>query len=176
MSKKILTLLRHAKAETGAAQQDDKERRLIARGQEATHIVGKYLRKAFAAPDKVLCSAAIRTTETLLGIEQAYGVPLPVAYLDALYLASAREIIGLIEEHGEVAQHVMIVGHNPGIHELAVKLCGSGDASLIDTLAIKFPTCAAATFHCHMPDWQSFRSARTELVAFQSPKMLGQKI
>lgn len=173
---KTLILLRHAKTETGSAGQDDKARRLIPRGNEATRIIGNWLVEKGLIPDYVLCSDAIRTTETVLGIEHAYKRPLPVNYTPKLYLASANEILNVIEAVPENVSRLMVVAHNPGVHELAMKLARNGDDSLIDKMAIKFPTCAVATFACHTPDWATIRSARTELSDFVSPKMLGQVI
>lgn len=176
MSEKILTILRHAKAETGTASQDDKSRGLTERGIKATEFIGRYMREKALSPDKVLCSSAIRTTETLMKIERVYNHTLPVEYLDKLYLASAGEILNVISGVSVGVNHLMIVGHNPGIHELAMKLAKEGDDKLIDKMALKFPTCAIATFKCHAPDWGILRDARCELVDFASPKMLGQEI
>lgn len=173
---KILTLLRHAKAETGGSSQEDKARDLTGRGVRATEYIGRYMAEKGLYPDQVLCSSALRTTETLLKVERALNRPLPVTYMNALYLASAGEMLNVIADVPAEVGHLMVVGHNPGVHELAMKLAKAGSESLIDTMAIKFPTCAIATFACHAPDWATLATARTELVDFVSPKMLGQEI
>lgn len=173
---KTLYLLRHAKAENGASSQDDKSRGITARGIKATEYIGKYMRERQIEPQKVLCSSAIRTTETLMKIEHACNQTFPVEYSDKLYHASAAEMLNVIAQVDASVNALLVVGHNPGIHELAMKLAKAGDESLIDKMAIKFPTCAIATFTCHMPDWGTLRQARTELVDFVSPKMLGQEI
>src|SRR6185369_15085974 len=152
VSQKILTLLRHAKAETGGSSQDDKARGLTERGVKATEYIGKYLVEKGIVPDKVLCSSAIRTTETLVKIERAMNRPLSVEYMDKLYLASAGEMLNVIAGVSDEVKHLMIVGHNPGLHELCIKLAKGGDEKLIDKMSIKFPTCAVATFKCHVPD------------------------
>jgi len=173
---KTLILLRHAKTEAGSSHQDDQSRKLIERGLKATRIVGSYMRKNCMQPQLVLCSTAIRTTETLLGIEHEYAAPLPVKYIEKLYLASAAEMLNIIATATDDISELLVIGHNPGIHELCMKLAKSGDEALIDRMAIKFPTCAVARFICHTPDWATIRDARTELVSFVSPKMLGQVI
>jgi len=174
---KTLILLRHAKTETGSPGQDDRDRHLVERGQKATQIVGNHLRQLSIRPDMTLCSTAVRTTETWFGIEQVYRDTLPVTYSDKLYLASAGEILSVIAEHAtDAVEQLLVVSHNPGIHELAMKLCHSGDEELIERMSIKFPTCASAIFRCHTPDWQVLSHARCELVDFKSPRMLGQEI
>lgn len=176
MTEKILTLLRHAKAETGSSTQDDKARGLTERGVKATEYIGRYMREKALSPDKVLCSSAIRTTETLMKIERVYNHTLPVEYSDKLYLASAGEILNVIASVDAGVHHLMVVAHNPGVHELCLKLARDGDEKLIDKMAIKFPTCALATFKCHTPDWGVLKDARCKLLDFATPKMLGQEI
>ncbi|MFW0777458.1 MAG: SixA phosphatase family protein [Rickettsiales bacterium] len=173
---KTLTILRHAKAETGDAGQDDKERGLAERGEMATKIVGAHLVQCEVNPDLVLCSDATRTVKTLRAVEQVYARPLQVRYEPRLYLASANEMLNLIAEVPDEVQHLMLVGHNPGMHELAMKLSKEGEEEVIDRLAIKFPTCAVARFNCYGPDWKTLADSRTRLIDFSSPKMLGQII
>jgi phosphohistidine phosphatase len=176
VTQKTLTLLRHAKAEAGASGQEDKARGLTERGVRGTEIIGKYLSEKGLQPDKVLCSSSIRTTETFLKVERAINRPLPVEYSDKLYLASAAEMLNLIATVPGTVQHLMVVAHNPGIHELCIKLAKEGDEQLIEKMTVKFPTCAVATFTCHAPDWGTLKVARCKLVDFVSPKMLGQEI
>jgi phosphohistidine phosphatase len=172
-----LVLLRHAKTEAGSASQGDKARCLVPRGMEATQIMGSYLRRRGFMPQLVLCSTAQRTVDTLAGIERAYGRPLPVQYVDALYLASAGEILNVVAAQVPEGIHeLMVVGHNPGIHELSLKLAARGDEALIDRLALKFPTCASATFNCRTADWANLRHSECELTDFATPKLLGQVI
>ena len=102
--------------------------------------------------------------------------PLPVEDVEKLYLASAGEMLNIIAAAPADVQHLLVIAHNPGMHELCVKLAKGGDEKLIDKMMIKFPTCAIATFACHAPDWASVHKARCELLDFISPKMLGQVI
>lgn len=173
---KIISILRHAKAQTGDAHQQDKERGLAARGKEATQIVGKYLIEQGFTPERVLCSDAQRTTQTLAGIENVYDHPLPVQYLPQLYLASANEILAEVSQVPDNVQNLLVIAHNPGMHELAMKLAKQGDEEIIDIMAIKFPSCSLARFSSDVDSWGDLANESSELIDFVSPRILGQII
>lgn len=169
---KTLIILRHAKAESGAGGQDDHARHINARGLQAAGIIGTYLKQKAIKPDLVVCSGAVRARETWAGVQQAYGAPLSVEYNEKLYLASANETLKQLSSLPETVKQVLVVGHNPGLHQLAVKMARYGKENLLDTLAIKFPTCALATITFD-ETWHDAVQARGTLVDFVTPKMLG---
>ncbi|MEM7489415.1 MAG: histidine phosphatase family protein [Pseudomonadota bacterium] len=109
-----LILLRHAKSDWGDPFQDDRDRPLNARGHAAAPRIGAWLRAGDHVPDRVLCSAARRTRETLAGL----GLPdAAVEVRDDLYLAPADRILSLAQGHGTL----LIVAHNPGIGTAACR-------------------------------------------------------
>lgn len=169
---KILYILRHAKAQEGGGGQEDHERELNERGIRAARHMGKYLAKHKIWPDKVLCSTARRTTETLLKIEEAYLEHLPVEYTDKMYLASANGMLTLIAGMPEEAGKIMLIGHNPGLHQLVLKLAQSGGEKSLERLAEKFPTCAFAEINLGNIHWRDIGKARGELVQLITPKDL----
>ena len=168
--KKTLTILRQGKAETGSAHQEDRTRELTLRGMQAAEIMGKYLLQRGKLPEQILCSPAKRTRETLEYLQSVLPKSLPVEFVDKLYLASAKEMLDILAGVDEKKSHVLLIGHNPGLHELCLKLAKSGDRKLLDILAIKFPTCAMATitFDTH---WDEL--SHGTLADFTTPKMLG---
>ncbi len=169
MSKKTLYILRHAKAEAGSAAQEDHDRTLNERGVQAATAMGNYLARRKMHLSHVLCSTAQRTRQTL---QQLHLQPLPViTYNEKLYLASAGEILQLLSELPEESASVMVIGHNPGFHQLSLKLAKTGNEVMMENLYLKFPTCALAVVECETP-WADIVHARGKLVEFTTPKTL----
>jgi phosphohistidine phosphatase len=144
-----LILLRHAKTEATAESGGDIERGLTERGRRDAALVGRALAGAGLAPDRVLVSTARRAQETWRAMAEAF----PGASIDdlhGLYLAGPDTIARIVEdsraEHADAT--VMVVGHNPGLHEHALALLGGqgGPAEARQALAGGFPTAAAAVF------------------------------
>lgn len=137
-----LVLLRHAKAAADSETGEDFDRALAARGREDAPVVAKALADAGAQPQLVLVSAAKRTRETWELVSTAFpGVETRV--LDELYHATAETLLHMVE-HASV-DRLMIVGHNPGLQELAIRLARR-NTPLDAAVRTKFPTCAAALY------------------------------
>ncbi len=137
-----LVLLRHAKAATNSDTGEDFDRPLAARGQEDAPVVGKALAQGGADPELVLVSAARRTRETWALIAPHFPKA-KVAFREDLYLADAEVLMRVAEEAG--VERVMVIAHNPGLHELASRLAPRMNA-LESKLRSKYPTAAAAIF------------------------------
>jgi phosphohistidine phosphatase len=103
-----------------------------------------YLTRAEYRPDVVLCSSSRRTVDTLDGIRIALPERASVELADELYLADANTLLMRLHGLNDKDRCAMLVGHNPGIEDLASLLVGSGDAGLRARLAVKFPTGALA--------------------------------
>ena len=137
-----LVLLRHAKAAVDSDTGQDFDRPLAPRGREDAPVVGKALADAGAEPELVLVSAARRTRETWELVSAAFpGVE--ARFLDELYDATAETLLHLVE-HAKVAR-LMIIGHNPGLQELAIRLARR-NTPLDAAVRAKFATCAAALY------------------------------
>jgi phosphohistidine phosphatase len=151
---KTLTLLRHAKAEEGSPGQDDHDRALRPRGHRAAVLVG--IETVGSVPDLVLCSTARRTRETLAGLVESWGQAPSVLYERELYLATPETLLKQLTRLATDTRSVWLIGHNPGLHELAVSLLGNtiGDAAL----HMRFPTAARAVFT--LQSWHEPGSAR----------------
>ena len=140
-----LILLRHGKAETTSAGGGDFERGLTDRGKRESALIGETLSRAGIAPDLALVSTARRAMETWEAARAAF----PTAKFAAareLYHATPPALLAAIEAVGEAVSSLMIVGHNPGLHELAVALSADGRGADARSLAASFPTAAAAVF------------------------------
>ena len=113
-----LMLLRHAKTEKAAPGQSDRERVLTDRGRKDAPKIGAYLIRHGLMPDRVVVSSARRTRETWERLALAFPAPFPpVGYDDRLYDASAKQILSVAAEGFDPT--LMLIGHNPGIHDLA---------------------------------------------------------
>ena len=173
---KTLYILRHAKAEIGTASQDDHDRGLNNQGTDACAVMGGYFLKHEILPELVLCSTAKRTRETWQHIGSFYAHAPKVEYSDRLYLASTNEMLNQIALVPEPVQRLMIVAHNPGLHQLSLTLAKSGNEQAIDTLALKLPTCSLVAFEFAESSWKNITRAHGEMKAFVTPKMLGQLV
>ncbi len=122
-------------------------------------------------PDVVLVSPSRRTLETLAAIEPWDDTPL-VEQVELLYLATAPQMLGILQGMNETVRSVLLVGHNPGMHELSVQLAGSSVADeATQRLAHAFPTGALAEFAI-ATQWQHLAGAGSRLVRFLTPKDL----
>jgi phosphohistidine phosphatase len=142
-----LILFRHAKAEAEAASGDDFDRPLAERGLREARAMGAQMAALGFKPDLVLVSPALRTRETWDNAEPS----LPGAEVrlePALYNADAGAIQALAEAAGAGRGTVVVIAHNPGLQELAVRLMreGSSPASLLARAMRRFPPAALAVF------------------------------
>src|SRR5947199_10702028 len=122
-----LILLRHAKAEKAEPGGDDRQRRLNERGRDDARTIGAYLARHLLIPDLVLASAARRTRETSERLMRELASAPTTTYDERLYNAGADKILSAIRETNPAVGTVLVVGHNPGLHDLARLLIASGD-------------------------------------------------
>jgi phosphohistidine phosphatase len=173
-----LMLLRHAKTETNAPSGRDQDRRLDDRGRRDAAEIGGWIARHPPFPDLVLVSPAVRAHQTWEVAWQAMKdfVPEPrVELVPELYGAGPSQLLQIVRE-ASVAdpRRLMLVGHNPGMHELALALGGSGDVAGRKALADNLPTSGLAIFDFAVDDWTDVAFRRGQLVQFVSPKLLKQ--
>jgi phosphohistidine phosphatase len=168
-----LSILRHAKSSWADPELDDHDRPLAKRGAKAIPILAKFMRQAKLRPTLALCSDAMRTRATLTLLLAELGPPAPrVVYDETLYLASPQIIRSVISEV-ENEPHILLVGHNPGLHALALELVGEGDRKMLAALAQEFPTGALAVLSFDAVSWKDLKSASGHLEHFTTPRRLG---
>ena len=163
-----LFLLRHAKSSWDDPGLADHDRPLAPRGRRAAKLIARHLADEGIEPALVLCSSSVRTRETLDRLGLADHVAVEVE--PRLYAASESELLDRLREVNDDVESVMLIGHNPGIEELALALAGSGED--LDAVARKFPTAALATLEFDGP-WSDLGPGDAELTAFVKPKQLG---
>ncbi len=169
-----LLLLRHAKSSWDDPRLADHARPLNARGRAAAALMGGAMRRLGLSPDVVLVSSARRTLQTLEALKPWDDTPL-IEPMDSLYLASGTELLAVLHGVAETARSVLLIAHNPGLHELAVTLAGA-QAMRQDTLAVRrlaegYPTGALAEFSIPGPWWQ-LEEGGARLLRFLAPRDL----
>jgi phosphohistidine phosphatase len=169
-----LYLMRHAKAVPQAENMRDTDRPLEERGRVGARAVAKWLKRQKIAPDLVLCSPSARTRETLDLIAESFPRAPEIAYEPGLYLASAERLLERIRDIPDSVEHVLILGHNPGLHELAQGLADSTVGPLADRLATNLATAGLVRFEVNI-EWAALRRRAARLVALVTPKDLPQQ-
>jgi phosphohistidine phosphatase len=168
-----LLLLRHAKSSWDDGKLADRDRPLNQRGQQAATTMRRAMRELGLFPDLVLVSSAKRTLETLEALEPWDDTPL-IEPMDALYLASLQQLFTILHGVAETVRSVLLIGHNPGMHELAITLAGPAGLAASDAgkrLAAGFPTGALADFAIAGPWWQ-LEAGGARLQHFVTPRSL----
>ena len=164
-----LYLLRHAKSSWDDAALPDHDRPLAPRGRRATKLLAGHIHDAGIAPDLVLSSTARRTRETFEGIATAFGDGVEAHFEDALYGASADELLARLQAIPPAVESAMLIGHNPSIARLALRLAADGDA--LGRISHKYPTGALATLAIPVP-WPELGPGAATLADFVTPKDL----
>ena len=169
-----LLLMRHAKSAWDDTSLSDYERPLSPGGRRAAMAMRGAMRELGLAPDLVLISSARRTLETLEALEPWDNTPL-IEPIDALYLAHARRLLRVLNGLAETVRSVLLIGHNPGVHELALTLVGADalEQGSPETrrLAEGYPTAALAEFAI-AGSWRSLGEGGGHLLRFLKPKDL----
>jgi phosphohistidine phosphatase len=166
---KTLLLLRHGKA-VADDPAGDHARALAQRGREQAEEVAGVLHRLGLDPDLVIVSDARRTQETAEAVFTNLGSKPATRLEPKLYEASPNTILSVIADAGGAAQHLMVVGHNPGLGEAARKLSGSGEPQAQIALGGSFPTCALATIEFPVERWSEVAFGAGLLTHFVVPE------
>jgi len=151
---KKLFLLRHAQTLPAAfGGQKDSERKLTPKGQADAMALGASMIKRHLVPDLMLCSTAERTQETLRIVKHAFPRETTTHFLPLLYDASREDLLHLIQNTTNTTENLMIVGHNPTMHEFCALLAQNAPESIKNKImlgyppgtltVVDFPTCTA---------------------------------
>lgn len=152
-----LMLLRHAKAEPHAAGRDH-DRALTEKGEADARALGSYMARIGYLPDRALVSGARRTRQTFDLFVEGAGRAIDGAYDEALYNATDGQLRDLLRGVDPSVATLMMVGHNPGIMELAARLARDGDVTELARLRDRFPPCSLALITFDTDDWREARA------------------
>ena len=167
--KHFLILMRHGKASKDYDLYEDIDRPLNKRGKKDVKIMRKQLAASDVAPDVIICSPARRVTETYEEIYRAFP-DVPAFSSKALYLATASDLMELLRQVREDVSNVMLIGHNPGLAELAEIICDGAysDDEAFRRMGKKFPTSAVAVLEI-TGNWADVKDNSARLIAFARP-------
>lgn len=165
-----LYLLRHAKSSWSDPSLHDFDRPLNKRGQRDAPRMGAWMRKNGHQPERILCSSSMRTKQTLGGILTGLDGEFSLALLDDLYEGNAPDYLLLLRDHAEGSNNVMIIGHNTGLQEIALRLAGKGESGQIADMEYKYPTSALAILDFPVNSWNDVTAASGQLVDFIKPR------
>ena len=168
---RTLYVLRHAKSDWGDASLRDFDRPLNGRGRKSAKAMGRELRERGLTPDLVLLSPSARTTETLARVEEGFGASFEKVEESSIYLAENEALVALIRNAPAKSERLMIVGHNPGMHEL-VLLLANEPRDLREEAAAKFPTGAMAEISFDVGDWSDVTPGSGFIRSFLKPREL----
>ena len=171
MTQKTLILWRHAKAVEASGDMRDHDRPLTQRGHAHATSMAQHMQQAGLEADHVLCSTSARTRQTLAALN-----PVPATQLDAaLYLATAGTLITQIQACDDRAENVMVIGHNPGLHQLALTLAARAENKTDDeALQLKLPTSGVAVLRFD-GNWRELAPQHCVLTHYATPESLGVK-
>lgn len=164
---KHLFLMRHAKAAPAEAGMADRDRQLAERGWRDSAAIGAEIARD-GVPDLILCSPSKRTRETLDGVAGARPKALASEFPEALYGGGEAAYLDALGAHGGDARSILVIGHNPTVHALAIALAKDAPAEMRS----KFPTAALAILAFDIGDWAGIRPGSGRLVRYLRPKDL----
>jgi len=168
---KILTLLRHAKSTWHDPVARDFDRPLNPRGRRAARAVGREMRAQGLAFDHVAASPARRVVETLEDVSQGFGA-LEADLDPRLYLASVETLLEIVRATDDGFGRLLVVGHNPGLESLALRLTAERGRGLRSEVQAKFPTATLAEISLPVEHWSDVAAGAGTLVRFIRPRDL----
>ncbi len=168
---KRLGLLRHAKSSWDDPALGDFDRPLNARGRAAAKRMGEEFGKLGLAYDLVLVSPARRAAETFAGVSEGWGVELDSRSEPKLYAASCDDLLGIIAATPVQVERLLLVGHNPGLHQLAMQLARGKGSAFREALAPNLPTGSLIEIGLHTSTWPQ-AAAGGDLLRFLRPREL----
>lgn len=165
-----LYLLRHAKAVVADGSIEDFARPLAERGRrEAMELAGLMAERSYA-PARVLCSSSQRTRETLGPLLSAWPTNSWIEVTRDLYNADANDLLSLVREQDDGASSLLLVGHNPGIEQLARALAQSGDEAALRRMRDHYPPTGFAVIDFDLSSWADVRPGAGRLGVYETPR------
>jgi phosphohistidine phosphatase len=170
---KTLHLLRHAKAAVDP-DSTDHARPLVKRGIKAAEALAAHLTETGFTVDRVFCSTAQRARQTYELVAPSLGRT-PIAYRDRLYLIDPDDMLDLINGLPDTADRILLIGHNPTFHGIALALtrqAARGHADELAALQEKYPTTALCSIQFDVDNWRSVKLGTGTLTGFVRPRDL----
>jgi phosphohistidine phosphatase len=166
-----LMLLRHAKTERAEPGERDRDRKLTKRGHADAAVIGAYMSRHGLVPDLAVVSPARRTQETWTVIAAAFAKKPKAVNDDRIYNADTGGLMTLIAET-RAAHSLLVIGHNPGVHDVALQLIASGDVEARERISESLPTSGLVVIDLAFDDWSRLHRHGGRLEHFVTPRLL----
>ena len=157
-----LYVLRHAKSSWDDPALPDDDRPLSARGRRNTAALADHIRREGISPESVLCSAALRTRETLAALLPVLEGDYEISIETRLYAASTEDLLTRLRKVPAPTRSVLLVGHNPGLESLVARLVG-------DAAPERLPTGALVVLESD-EDWRAIGESTCRLLSVTVPR------
>lgn len=164
---KHITILRHGQASQDSGFEDF-DRPLTDKGRKHLPRMAAFVARSQVKPDWIVSSPALRAKETAELLAEALQFSRSIVWNERVYLAAAITLLEILRETPDVAEHLVIVGHNPGMSDLAAGLCAGGDFRL----NLQMETGAVASLSAQIVHWRQLRWGCAELLAYVAPRSL----
>jgi phosphohistidine phosphatase len=168
-----LMLLRHAKTERAEAGQRDRDRKLVNRGRNDAPVVGAYMAHHGFVPNLALVSPATRAQETWALVAPSFAKAPRMMTDDRIYNSGTSQLVEVITET-KSAKALLLVGHNPSFHELAVQLIAAGEVNLREQLNEGLPTSGLVVIDLPIDSWSQLHPRAGRLERFVTPRLLAE--
>ncbi len=150
---KYLYIIRHAKAEPFKSNQEDHERQLIEQGKKRAEKLGKWLLNASPGIEQIFCSSSNRTCQTAEIINTEFLDKVPVNINSELYGATEEILLNFLVNINDEINSIGLIGHQPGIKNLAIYLTGGYSKGLENSLNVNFSTSSALILLLNIKRW-----------------------
>jgi phosphohistidine phosphatase len=167
-----LLLLRHAKTEQAGPGERDRDRELTKRGRADAALIGAYIAQHGLIPELALVSPATRAQQTWALAAAAFAKSPRLLTDDRIYNADTDKLIAVVGEVRKQAQTLIVVGHNPGLHDFARLLIASGEAEARERIREKLPTSGLVIIELPLDDWSLLGARMGRLERFVSPGVI----
>lgn len=159
---KTLFLVRHAKSSWDDPGLADRERPLAERGWRDLEKMARRLAKREVQPELILCSPALRARSTAEALAKPLGCRRRDIRVDErLYACQADDLLEVVRALADAHKRVMLVGHNPELVELAMRLTEE---------IPRMPTCAVAELRFEIKTWAEIGRTAPSKVRLDYPK------
>jgi phosphohistidine phosphatase len=170
---KKLTLLRHAKSSWDDAITRDFDRPLNGKGKRAAKAIGTFVKRQELIFDQILASPAVRVIETLEHVQEASGGTSEPTWDRRIYLASSATLLDVIRGANSEADHILMVGHNPGLEDLVFDIVpDDGSSAARNIVEEKYPTATLAELTLNIENWAEIGDGCGSLNRFTRPRDL----
>jgi len=150
----------------------DFDRPLSKRGRTASELIGAEMKRCGLVFDLVLASPAERVRQTIAYVTRDYGQPLQPRFVAEIYPASCEMLCTILRLVGSDVRHVLVVGHNPALQQLACHLVNRSEGQPLHDFEAAFPTAALALLELPDIGWDRLEAGVAQLIAFWEPRRL----